>query len=293
MLKMALLITGTIRNYKENYLTWKKHLLDLYDVDIFFHTYNISGYHNDIYNNKNINTKIFNENEIINLLNPKKYIIDDFTIKLNEFKKTIVSQCLRNGSPKPEFIKAQLYSIYQANNLKKEYEKENNIEYDIVIKIRFDTIFNSNFDVNDIKLIYNYENIILCGNENIKVMKYKTACENCINNFNKQYFVKCIEHSDISDIVLISKSNIIDFYANIYNEYDLFINIMFINTLNLIGKNNIDKYQNIICENNKKIYYNIPNSICPYPEKILPMYLKNYTLLNYSMKLDINRNIAQ
>lgn len=281
MLRIALLVTGTIRNYKENYITWKKHLLDLYNVDIFFHTYNIVGYHKDIYNNLNMT---FNENDVINTLRPKKCKIDVFETKIKEFTQSIKPQCLRSGSPNPEFIKAQLYSIYIANSLKKAYEKENNFEYDIVIKIRFDTIFYSDFEINDIKKIYTNKNAILCGNPKIKSMKYKTACKEC-----NKYSRKCNSHSPISDIVFISKSNIMDFYADIYNNYDKFIEAMF--------KITAEKTQNIEQYRDQEykygfIYKNVPRSECPFPEKVIADYLKDYMLLDYSINLDINRKIV-
>lgn len=282
MLRIALLITGTTRNYKENYITWKKHLLDLYNVDIFFHTYNIVGYHKDIYNSNNIK---FNENEVVNILHPKKYKIDAFETKIKEFKQTVKPQCLRSGSPNPEFIKAQLYSIYIANSLKKIYEKENKLEYDIVIKIRFDTIFYSDFEVNDIRKIYTNKDVILCGNQKIKAMKYKTACKEC-----NKYFRKCeLNHSPISDIVFISKSNIMDFYAEIYNNYDKFIEIMFKSTAE--KTQNIEQYRDNEYKNGF-VYKNVPRSECPFPEKVLAYYLKDYMLLDYSINLDINRKIV-
>ena len=169
MLKLALLITGTTRNYKENYKTWKLHLLDLYNVDIFFHTYDIIGYHNQL--NKNIK---FDKNELLEMIKPKKYIIDNFETEMVNIKTKIISHCLRKNSSKPEFILAQLYSIFKANELKKIYEIDQHFTYDIVIKIRFDTIFYSDFVIDDIKTIFKNSNIILCGNPYIKTMKYKT-----------------------------------------------------------------------------------------------------------------------
>lgn len=281
MIKVALIITGTSRNYIENYPTWKAYLLDLYDTDLFFHTYNVTGYHNDIYANKQ---NIFDPDPLIKLLQPKKYIIDDFTTKIEELKNGVVSQCSRSNSPKPEYIKAQLYSIYMAAKLKRQYEIENNFEYDVVIKIRFDTIFHSEFDIDDIRLIYSKSNVILCGNSQIKTMKYKNACVNCIKGIN------CTKHTDTSDIVFISRSNIIDFYAEIYNNYDKFIADMVKMTID----NNIDinQYKTFEYNNKAAIYTNVPKSHCPYPEKILSLYLKDYVLLNYSINLDINRNIV-
>jgi len=287
MTKIALLICGTIRNYKENYLTWKKYLLDLFDVTIFFHTYDIYGYHSQN-NNKLSQLDI---DALIGIIKPKKYLIESYTNKLNDFKAQIKTQCLRRGSPKPECIKSQLYSIYMVNMLKKIDEKENNFKYDVVIKIRFDTIFYSNFSTKDIELINKFDNVILCGNPKIKTMLYKNACKNCIDNYNKGNYIKCTKHTDISDIVIISTSKIMNHYANIYFVYDQFI-IEYHNKVKLsYSDKELEKYKVQKYDNGAIMYCNVPKISCLYPECALALHFKNFILLNYTIDVDTNRNI--
>jgi hypothetical protein len=173
--------------------------------------------------------------------------------------------------------------------LKQIDEKENNMSYDIVIKIRFDTIFHSNFSINDINLINKFPNVILCGNSEIKTMLYKNACTNCISNFNKPNF-KCQKHTDMSDIVIISTSKIMDFYADIYFVYDKFI-MDFHSKVKLIH-NNLEKYKVYVYDNGSIIYCNVPKISCLYPECALSLYLKDYILLNYKINVDTNRIIV-
>jgi hypothetical protein len=92
-MKIALLICGTRRNYKENYPTWQKYLLNKYNIDIFFHTYDVIGYHKQ---NNNTLTKNDIDN-LINTIKPKNYIIDSFDNKLKYFKSQVKTQCLRTG----------------------------------------------------------------------------------------------------------------------------------------------------------------------------------------------------
>jgi hypothetical protein len=286
MTKIALLICGTIRNYKQNYLTWKKYLLDLYDTSIFFHTYDVNGYHlktNNILSQLEIET-------LIKTIKPKKYLIESYDTKLNDFKNLIQSQCLRNGSAKPESIKSQLYGIYMVNMLKKIHEKENNFKYDIVIKIRFDTVFYNNFNIKDINLITKYNNVILCGNPEIKTMLYKNACVNCINNFNNNNFNKCNNHTDISDIVIISTSKNMDYYAKIYFKYDILLKQYHDKVIEMY-KHNLNKYISHVYDNGSIIYIQVPKISCVYPELALSLHLKDYMLLNYTFNVDTNRNI--
>ncbi len=287
-MKVALLICGTIRNYKENYPTWHKHLLSLFNVDIFFHTYNVYGYHNQSTNNI-IST--IDTNTLVEIIKPKNYIIDSHIDKIKYFKDQTKTQCIRNGSPNPEFIKSQLYSIYMANNLKKIYEIENNFKYDIVIKIRFDTIFYGNFNLSDINLIQKQNNVILCGNPNIKTMLYKNACKKCIDNFNNKKIVNCDMHADTSDIVLISSSTAIDHYADIYFEYDKYIIQNHNKVCEIYNHIELKKYIKYTYANKSIIYCNVPKITYLYPEKVLSLHLKNFILLNYTINLDINRNI--
>lgn len=287
-MKIALLICGTVRNYKKNYQSWYKHLLSLFKVDIFFHTYDVYGFHNK---NDNNNMNVYDNINLINILKPKNYIIDSYENKLKYFKNQVKTQCMRNGSPKPEYIRSQLYSIYMANQLKLIYETENNFKYNIVIKIRFDTIFYSNFNMTDINLIQKYKNVILCGNSNIKTMLYKNACCNCIKKFNDKKFEKCELHTNISDIVLMSTSNIMDFYANIYFEYNTFLDQYQKNVKEKYSDMELKKYIKYTYDNLAIIYYNVPKIEYLYPEKVLSLHLKNYILLNYTMNLDINRII--
>jgi len=287
-MKIALLICGTTRNYKDNYVSWHKHLLSLFKVDIFFYTYDVYGFHNKNDNN------IMNQNDInilLNIIKPKNYIIDSYDNKLIYFKNQVKTQCMRNGSPKPESIRSQLYSIYMANQLKLIYETENNFKYDIVIKIRFDTIFYSNFNITDINLIQKYNNVILCGNPNIKTMLYKNACLECIKNFNNKNFNKCDLHTDISDIVLMSTSINMDFYANIYFTYNKFLDQYQNKVKDKYNEIELKKYIKYTYDNLAIIYYNVPKIEYLYPEKVLSLHLKDYILLNYTLNLDINRNI--
>lgn len=287
IMKIALLICGTIRNYKENYLSWKKHLLNLFNVTIFFHTYDIDGYHSK----NNIPLSQTDTNILIKTINPKKYLIESYSIKMQDFTNQIKCQCLRRGSANPESIKSQLYSIYMVNLLKKIDEKENNYKYDIVIKIRFDTIFYNDFNILDINMIKKFNDVILCGNPDIKTMLYKNACLSCIDNYKKNIFNKCDKHTDISDIVIMSNSKNMDYYANIYFTYDVLI-MENHNKIKLMYPPHIlNQYISFIYDNGAIMYTGVPKITCLYPESALSLHLKNFALLNYTIKVDTNRNI--
>jgi len=76
-------------------------------------------------------------NKIVKFYNP-------ISIKIDEDKKFIYSSTL-----------PQLYSLMHANNLKKNYELVNEFQYDIVVKCRFDLIWNHNLFFDPVELVHN------------------------------------------------------------------------------------------------------------------------------------------
>jgi hypothetical protein len=106
---------------------------------------------------------------ILNLYKPKKYIFEPpKKFLLEEFTGANFELI------KPQNVLSMFYSIEQANNLKKEYEKENNFVYDIVIRSRTDIILqNFNLDLNtlDNKIYYYglnqfmFNNIAICNDQ--------------------------------------------------------------------------------------------------------------------------------
>jgi len=287
MIKIAFLLTGTVRNYKMNLETWKTYLLDLFDVDVFFHTYDVYGFQK-AKTQGNVEPEMHQKvdvAELVRLLGAKRFVVDCLDKKLGEFRMQIPQQFINNGIALPEYIKAQLYSIYVANKLKMEYEKENDFVYDIVIKIRFDTVFNSPFDLFDFEIILSNKQVILCGNPNIGAMSYKNACLNCIKNYNYWEPKSCLNHSIVSDIVYISISQNIDFYASLFLHYDLIV----INHYKKYLDYGHQKYISKIYPNGSILYKNVPGVKLLFPELVLSSYLKNYILLNYGLGVDTNR----
>ena len=103
-----------MRSFERNYIYFKKHLFDLYDVDIFFHTwdnsdntienimkkYNIKNYKIEIYNNNFAEITNYLKNKITN----KKPYDDNILDKLGIYKSIV-----------PMF-----YGIYQSFLLKQD-----------------------------------------------------------------------------------------------------------------------------------------------------------------------------
>ena len=209
-LRVALCISGRLdENIEEIYYSWKKNLLQYYDVDIFM----------------NINK---NNNFIEEYIKPKRIEIFDNTInKNNELHK---------------YANLMFYRIYQTNKYRLEYEKKFAFKYDIVIRLRSDILLNErlhleNFNKNAVYFPFK-ENIsescniytlgvtdqFFIGND--KLMNQICNFYEYIEHYD---FIKC-KISEISLLYYLNKNNInfIHFKYNwIINHY----NNNFINNL--------------------------------------------------------------
>jgi len=141
-MKVALCLSGQIRSHELVKGSIKKHLLDLYNCDVFchfWHKYDNEKYKN-FYNPQCASDYgIFDDKKI-------KDVIDFYKPKSLKYSFPFFDQN----------TKSMLYSICESNKLKSEYEKHNNVKYDLVIKCRYDMMFKGDLNIPKIQenLIY-------------------------------------------------------------------------------------------------------------------------------------------
>lgn len=202
-MKVALCLSGHIRNLEENYESIKKNLLDHYDTDIFIHTWDTYGWRvegnnisvdEDGFKGFDYYSGLINKNKILELVKPKEIVVDyytDYESKFVEKAKNYVN-LKHPDKDRPSNMVSMWYKIFKCNEIKKDYELKNNFKYDIVIRSRAD--------------LYYFEPII---NEKI-LMLYKKAA-----------IIPTIEsHGGISDMLAVGSSKIIDIVSNAYNHLD-------------------------------------------------------------------------
>ncbi len=155
-MKVAVVIGGVSRNYKENYQDFFK-MLNRQDVDIFIATWNIFR------NKGNPNVQF---DELNRIFNPKRSIMEDYSLFKKEIKDCLLYlRSLSNG--KREFsletgLLAQHYTLKRVFELIEE-------KYDLVIRYRFDwkPLF-----VIDFEKIYNLcQEAILYPNQKVNGLK--------------------------------------------------------------------------------------------------------------------------
>ena len=133
---------------------------------------------------------------ILEKLKPKKYKFEDQIIfeKVYQDSKTwpIKNFCIPNPS---QNIQSFFYSVKKSNDLKKQYEVENNFVYDCVIRTRFDYLFTKQYNISEYDLEY---------------LHIKDDCS----------------HSDysINDHVAFSSSKMMNIYSDMYDYLEMCYN---------------------------------------------------------------------
>ena len=135
-MKIAMCIGGLPRFIKESHSLFSKYLVGFEDMDIFVHSWSESE--NDNPENIDLKQGTTGNSENKTRLETVNMISDVYkpTGYLYEPQKWDLSP---NGIKAEEFVHwSMFYSICRANEIKKQYELENNISYDCVIRTRFD-----------------------------------------------------------------------------------------------------------------------------------------------------------
>lgn len=151
--------------YDLGYKFIKTELLDKYpEIDVFCHTWNAES-----------------KEKIIRDYQPKKYIIGETPIHITNRPRQ--ASCL--------------YSYMRANQLRKEYEAEQDIKYDCVISTRYDLILSVKCDIREMDM----SKFHIPGN-------YKSP------EHTLEYFIKSCY---TLDWILISNGDLMDKWCNFYN----------------------------------------------------------------------------
>jgi len=244
-MRIAVCISGQPRTWK----TAAKNIKNYFDlpgvtIDYFIHTWDTNSYRdlNDT-SDKKMDYKITKEeaDEIKNIYNPI----------LMEFEKYDCTRFQRWN--------ALFYSFMKSVWLKKKYELENDFEYDIVIKTRFDINFKQegiNAFGKPLNKFYLHEIYPLVGYTCNELFEHKFPTE-----FNQNHF---------DDVLFYSDSKTMDIISNIYFWYK-----------NIIKVSEFQAYKNEYISNHEFQYgpgtllysYLTKNTIHPMCKLCIPYYV--------------------
>jgi hypothetical protein len=189
-MKIAICLSGLIRNFENTFPRFKKYIMDTYEPDIFFY-----GYPNN-------NGLDYCNKKLIELYKPKKHIIQEYNSDLRKkicedetkFKNTRSETKINN-------LISQLYNIHNCDLLRQQYEAENNFKYDIVLRCRTDVFFFKSFE--DHELTMARAGFVLIPTE----WDFKNISTICV-----------------SDSFAMTNSKSMSKYANLYNKYEKYYN---------------------------------------------------------------------
>ena len=122
-MKVALLLSGQFRNGRECYQSIYDNLISQYDTDVFI------SYH---YEEPDVTFE-----ELDELYKPKYIMYEKYDTGLID-KFNLTNNFLHYTESNPSSLCKMWFGNMMVNILKDDYEKNNNMKYDVVIKCRFD-----------------------------------------------------------------------------------------------------------------------------------------------------------
>lgn len=183
-IKIAICFSGQIRTGVLTSNNIKNFIGDLLPLsDVFVHTWDVISTTSSDLSIAGVTFKESNDlfKEFEKVWSPKKIIVENY----DEWHKKMPVE-------PPLF-----YSLYESNRLRKEYELENNIQYDFVIKLRPDVIYNPSYKLeNELSAILNSEN-----------------CEKTIYTLDRE---KKIHFNIFDDVLWIAFPKVFDAAVNYY-----------------------------------------------------------------------------
>lgn len=168
---------GTVIPFEECYKTYKKHIIDINNADVFIHTWS---------------TEV--EKGVVDLYKPKKH----------KFQKQIRFSASKNTHRSL----SRWHSTKEVLELKKAYERENNFKYDCVMLLRFDVQWFVDVDFSKYDLNHLHASNWNRPDRNPRHKNYKELPSTKTNN--------SLKVNGFSDLWFFSNSKIMDEFASVY-----------------------------------------------------------------------------
>ncbi|MCH2176093.1 MAG: hypothetical protein MK193_10240 [Lentisphaeria bacterium] len=203
-LKVAVQLFGHLRTYRRCYKSLQKKLLNRYDCDVFIHSWDRLEHNSQIWHQVDEDAKNHvvtqkDIEEIKKLYRAKKILVE--TQDFINFDGVIFNISLTGQ-------KYMTYSMHMSNELRRQYENDNQTEYDFVIMIRPDIALNSTFSI---KTYLDY-------------MQFNKKSSIDFVHHATKYEVeqRCFYFPFQSDVFFLSSPSIMTEISNIYNHFSTF-----------------------------------------------------------------------
>lgn len=194
-MRVALLISGHLREFKKCFDSINTFLLQKYDCDVFISTWNTPGYWTPI-DDKGIDDycrETGNIEEEVSIYNPVSLEIEELSSMEDSFNDLSL-KILEKGNKKRwgrnKNIIGMYYKIWKCNSLRLEAEKLNNIKYDLIIRVRPDILI-KNLDI---------ENLDIYDNTLYGVVSKDLICDSFFFGTDKTMNAVCNIYKELEEI---------------------------------------------------------------------------------------------
>ncbi len=237
--KVAVQFYGHLRTFEKTYKSLYNNLFNLYDCDVFIHTWDELQHRTKTWYNQGdsfVKVSQKHKDKIQKYYKPKSLLVE--TQKIPEEDEILKSHILPSTVMSKTGIKYLFYSQYKVNELRKQFEQKNNIKYDCVIVIRPDVELINPLNIYDFVSQYNFVNSIQNQNELVE------NCRFCPHSavLNSKDFIK-MRFMCASDILYFGSPNAINKTCNFYlkiKDNDQFLKEGFSNPEGMLYKHNKD-----------------------------------------------------
>jgi hypothetical protein len=208
-MKIALCLSGFLRNFDKTFSFWKKYLFDIYNVDIFIDTWNTIDYNSDVASQDVLSA--FQKN--IKNINIEKRIINfNKNIMLSHFR-----QATNGNINNPISMFYKIKSCYLLC-------KQSSVNYDIIIRARPDLFIISPFIFEEDYNQYIYVPTHDFHNDFDKIgrVEYKDYLLKKYVDFQKDELQGngLIKEQGLLDHLAYSSVNNMEAYSGVYDNYE-------------------------------------------------------------------------
>lgn len=239
-MKIAIQFYGHLRTFEQTYKSVQQNLFDRYDCDVFIHTWDelqhrtVTWYDQGDQCDKVDDAYI---EKIHEYYDPKSLLIESQVMPEDDI--VLQSHVISDAVMSLTGIKYLFYSQYKANELRKEYQKKTNTEYDYVLVIRPDVLLKNPLCIE----AYITQQEFVSGNAD--------RCRFCANNIDSHSQMPILLRSICAtDILYFGRPEVVDqtclFYEKIKNNND-FLEANFSNPEGLVYRHNKeDKIETVL-----------------------------------------------
>jgi hypothetical protein len=162
-MNIAFCVSGMPRNIDKSYQWLKTFVLN--PISNAGHNYDffISTWNNNVQKEGDASVKTSGDNaqDFVRVFNPKKFETEDWNDEIRtKLRWPEFEQCKFEITPRSSAL-GQFHKIYKCNELRKQYELENNIKYDVVFRIRTEIRYNNPLDLKELDIIKNCKEPII------------------------------------------------------------------------------------------------------------------------------------